>query len=129
MYTKAFCRNLEEHIRNCNPSNANERRLLELINEGMSLISNDSPHIMNYDYDFASERKRILNHHRSITRYYSYIPSRIRLQKMLKAASVPTVRRHITRLPYLLSSSHRKQRNCSSRTTIRNGLRNGLRNL
>ena len=58
MYTKAFCRNLEEHIRNCNPSNANERRLLELINEGMSLISNDSPHIMNYDYDFASEKEK-----------------------------------------------------------------------
>ena len=32
--------------------------LLELINEGMSLISNDSPHIMNYDYDFASEKEK-----------------------------------------------------------------------
>ena len=58
MHSKAFCRNLEEHIRNCNPSNDKEKRLLELITEGMSLITKDSPCILNYDYDFASERER-----------------------------------------------------------------------
>ena len=31
MHSKAFCRNLEEHIRNCNPSSNKEKRLLELI--------------------------------------------------------------------------------------------------
>ena len=61
MYSRAFCRNLEERIRNCNPSNDKERRLLGLIAEGMSLISKDSPHIMNYDYDFASEKERDFN--------------------------------------------------------------------
>ena len=34
MYSRAFCRNLEEHIRNCTPSSDKERRLLELITEG-----------------------------------------------------------------------------------------------
>lgn len=58
MYSRAFCRNLENHIHNCIPSNRQERRLLELIAEGISLISNDSPHIMNYDYDYASEREK-----------------------------------------------------------------------
>ena len=55
---KAFCRNLEEHIRNCTPSSDEERRLLELITEGMSLITKDSPYILNYDYDYASEKER-----------------------------------------------------------------------
>ena len=32
--------------------------LLELIGEGMSLISENSPHIMNYDYDYASDKGR-----------------------------------------------------------------------
>ena len=50
MHSKAFCRNLEEHIRNCNPSSDKERRLMELITEGLSLIAKDSPHILNYDY-------------------------------------------------------------------------------
>lgn len=58
MYSKAFCRNLEEHIRNCNPSNNKERKLLELITEGLSLISKDSPRILSYDYDFESDRER-----------------------------------------------------------------------
>lgn len=58
IYSRAFCRNLDEHIRNCNPYNAKERRLLELITEGMSLITKYSPHILNYDYDFASEKER-----------------------------------------------------------------------
>jgi hypothetical protein len=58
MHSKAFCRNLEEHIRNCNPSSDKERRLMELITEGLSLIAKDSPHILNYDYDYASEKER-----------------------------------------------------------------------
>lgn len=58
MHSKAFCRNLEEHIRNCNPSSNKEKRLLELITEGMSLIAKDSPYILNYDYDYASEKER-----------------------------------------------------------------------
>ena len=31
---------------------------MELITEGMSLIAKDSPHILNYDYDYASEKER-----------------------------------------------------------------------
>ena len=58
MHSRAFCRNLEEHISNCNPSSDKERRLLELITEGLSLIAKDSPYILNYDYDFASEKER-----------------------------------------------------------------------
>ena len=58
MHSRAFCRDLKRHIRNCTPSNEKERILLELVNEGMSLISKDSPHIMSYDYDFSSERER-----------------------------------------------------------------------
>lgn len=58
MHSRAFCRNLERHIRSCTPSNEKERILLGLVNEGMSLISKDSPHIMSYDYDFSSERER-----------------------------------------------------------------------
>ena len=116
MYSRAFCRNLEEHIRNCNPSSNKEKRLLELITEGMSLIAKDSPHILNYDYDYASEKER------------DFEP-RIRLPKTWKAVSVLTVRKHITRLPYHLPSSHRKQRNFSNRTTIRSVSPVGLRNL
>lgn len=56
MYSRSFCRNLEEHIRNCNPSSDKERELLKLITEGMSLIAKDSPHVLNYDY--ASEKER-----------------------------------------------------------------------
>ena len=33
-------------------------RLLELITEGLSLIAKDSPYILNYDYDYASEKER-----------------------------------------------------------------------
>ena len=58
MYSRAFCRNLEEHIRNCNPSSDKERKLLKLITEGMSLIAKESPYILNYDYDFANEKER-----------------------------------------------------------------------
>lgn len=58
MHSRAFCRNLEEHIRNCEPSTEQEKMLLELIGEGMSLISENSPHIMNYDYDYASDKGR-----------------------------------------------------------------------
>lgn len=58
MHSRAFCRNLEEHIRNCNPSSNKGKRLLELITEGMSLIAKDSPHILNYDYDYASEKEK-----------------------------------------------------------------------
>lgn len=58
MHSRAFCRNLEGHIRDCTPSNDKERILLELITEGMSLIAKDSPYILNYDYDFASEKER-----------------------------------------------------------------------
>ena len=31
---------------------------MELITEGMFLIAKDSPHILNYDYDYASEKER-----------------------------------------------------------------------
>ena len=31
---------------------------MELITEGVSLIAKDSPHILNYDYDYASEKER-----------------------------------------------------------------------
>lgn len=58
MYSKAFCRNLEDHIRNYKPSNKQEKRLLELIGEGMSLISDNSPCIMDYEYDWDGERER-----------------------------------------------------------------------
>ena len=58
MHSRAFCRNLEEHIHNYNPSSNKEKRLLELITEGMSLIAKDSPYILNYDYDYASEKER-----------------------------------------------------------------------
>lgn len=58
MYSRAFCRNLEEHIHNCKPSTGKERTLLKLITEGMSLISENSPCIMNYDYDYADETDR-----------------------------------------------------------------------
>ncbi len=58
MYSKAFCRNLEEHIETVILPAIRKKRLLELITEGMSLIAKDSPHILNYDYDYASEKER-----------------------------------------------------------------------
>ena len=132
MHSRAFCRNLEEHIRNCNPSSNKEKRLLELITEGMSLIAKDSPHILNYDYDYASEKERDFEPpplEYQILLTYSITDTVTKDMESCFTVSVLTVRRHITRLPYHLPSSHRKLNNCSDQRIIRNSFQNGLRNL
>lgn len=129
MHSRAFCRNLERHIRSCTPSNEKERILLGLVNEGMSLISKDSPHIMSYDYDFQAKGKGTSIRHRLNTRFCLHIPLRIRLQTTWKVVFLQIARRHTTRLRYHLPSSHPKQIICSDPTTIRNGFPDGLRSL
>lgn len=55
MGKRKFCANLEREIQGCQPGKSNERVLLNLITEGLSYISSESPNIMGYSYDWAYE--------------------------------------------------------------------------
>lgn len=55
MNKRRFCANLEKEIQGYHPKKRNEQEFLELIKEGMGLISPSSPHILQYDYDWAFE--------------------------------------------------------------------------
>lgn len=55
MKGRRFCADLEGEIRKYRTEKKDERQLLELIREGMELITPGSPCIMQYDYDWAYE--------------------------------------------------------------------------
>lgn len=55
MSGKTFCSNLEEKIRTHRTGNRTEEELLEIIREGMGLITTDSPCLCRYEYDWAYE--------------------------------------------------------------------------
>lgn len=102
---------------------------MELITEGMFLIAKDSPHILNYDYDYASEKER------------DFEPPPLEYQILLTYSITDTVTKDMescfstdcqetyNQTPVSLPSSHRKLKNCSDQRIIRNGSQNGLRNL
>lgn len=56
MEGKPFCTDLEEKVRKYRAAVKEERKLLELIREGMGLITPGNPCIMQYGYDWAYER-------------------------------------------------------------------------
>ena len=56
MEGKPFCTDLEEKVRKYRAAVKEERELLELIREGMGLITPGNPCIMQYGYDWAYER-------------------------------------------------------------------------
>lgn len=55
MSRKKFCADLVREIQNCQPEKKNEKVLLNLITEGRTFISPNSPGIMRYYYDWAYE--------------------------------------------------------------------------
>lgn len=57
MEGKPFCIRLEEKIREYRTEAKAERKLLELINEGLELITPDSPCLIQYYYDWAYEKE------------------------------------------------------------------------
>ena len=58
MSGKPFCNSLEEAARNYRTKKGKEQKLLELIREGMALITPESPNLTNYLYDWAYEEER-----------------------------------------------------------------------
>lgn len=55
MNGRHFCKDLTGNLQKYQTEKANEQELLELITEGMSLITPESPHLMQYYYDWAYE--------------------------------------------------------------------------
>lgn len=58
MSGKPFCNSLEEAVRNYRTKKGKEQKLLELIREGMALITPESPNLTDYLYDWAYEEER-----------------------------------------------------------------------
>ena len=58
MSGKPFCNSLEEAARNYRTKKGKEQKLLELIREGMALITPESPNLTDYLYDWAYEEER-----------------------------------------------------------------------
>lgn len=58
MSGKPFCNSLEEAVRNYRTKKGKEQKLLELIREGMALITPESPSLTDYLYDWAYEEER-----------------------------------------------------------------------
>lgn len=56
MSGKSFCPHWEEKVRTYRTENRTEGRLLEIIREGMGLITPDSPRLSWYEYDWAYEQ-------------------------------------------------------------------------
>lgn len=55
MNARHFCKDLNGNLQKFQTEKANEQKLLELIEEGMALITPESPHLMQYYYDWAYE--------------------------------------------------------------------------
>lgn len=55
MGKKEFCKDLEGEIQKYHTKKNNEKALLKLIKEGLAYISDDSPSIMQYAYDWSYE--------------------------------------------------------------------------
>ena len=58
MSGKPFCNSLEEAVRNYRTKKEKEQKLLDLIREGMALITPESPNLTDYLYDWAYEEER-----------------------------------------------------------------------
>ena len=57
MSGKPFCKSLEEAVRNYRTKKEKELKLLELIEDGMALITPESPVLTGYQYDWAYEEE------------------------------------------------------------------------
>lgn len=57
MRGRAFCTGLEDGLENCRPQTDGERKLLELVREGMTLMGKGVPCIMDYQYDWIYEKE------------------------------------------------------------------------
>lgn len=57
MYGKPFCTDLEKRLDEYIPKKKSEKKLMELLKEGMALMGKDVPCIMDYQYDWASEKE------------------------------------------------------------------------
>lgn len=57
MYGKPFCTDLEKRLDTCKPEKESEKRLMELLGEGMALMGKDVPRIMDYQYDWINEKE------------------------------------------------------------------------
>lgn len=57
MSGKPFCKSLEESVRNYRTKKEKELKLLELIEDGMALITPESPVLTGYQYDWAYEEE------------------------------------------------------------------------
>lgn len=52
---RAFCHDLEKALDSCRPESGSERTLLGIVKDGLTLIGNGKPCIMDYGYDWAKE--------------------------------------------------------------------------
>lgn len=57
MRGRAFCTGLEDGLESCRPQTDGERKLLELVREGMTLMGKGVPCIMDYQYDWIYEKE------------------------------------------------------------------------
>ena len=57
MRGRAFCTGLEDKLESCRPQTDGERKLLELVREGMALMGKGVPCIMDYQYDWINEKE------------------------------------------------------------------------
>lgn len=57
MRGRAFCIGLEDGLESCRPQTDGERKLLELVREGMTLMGKGVPCIMDYQYDWIYEKE------------------------------------------------------------------------
>lgn len=57
MRGRAFCTGLEDGLESCLPQTDGERKLLELVREGMTLMGKGVPCIMDYQYDWIYEKE------------------------------------------------------------------------
>lgn len=57
MYGKPFCTDLGKRLDTYKPEKKGEKRLMELLGEGMALMGKDVPRIMDYQYDWINEEE------------------------------------------------------------------------
>lgn len=57
MYGKAFCTNLEKRLDAYKPQKKSEKKLIDLVKEGMTFMGKDVPCIMDYQYDWINEKE------------------------------------------------------------------------
>lgn len=95
MEGKPFCTDLEEKVRKYRAAVKEERELLELIREGMGLITPGNPCIMQYGYDWAYERSPDFPRSTWTVRSCWHIPTMTPLRRTWNAISTRTTGRRM----------------------------------